>query len=728
MSFNSITIFELKQKIEKNEILLPAIQRDFVWKHEQIEALFDSLLQDFPINTFMFWRITSQDVMNTNKFYPILNTYKEKWGTRSQEIGHRTTAFDAVIDGQQRITAINIGICGSYAYKPKGKNFRSNYDSSIQPPRILHIDLFNNNTMLNSSGENCKYCFKFLTSEEAKNKNLDKKHFFVSISEIINKIGYRENKGYYDRINQLDIFNLYTDTDKSVIDNAKQILLKLCKVLFEEKVVNYYQIETQEADVALDLFVRTNSGGTKLEFSDLLMSIAIHNWNDAQNEIKNVIEAIRQNGFEVSKDWVLKACLYLIDAKVKYKVASFTADVVNNIKENWENIKKCIISTIEVLKKYGYADKSIPAKNSILTIAYYLYKNNLFNDIVNNHKLDNIRASITKWINIVILKHTFGNQSDNVLEEMRKIIKENLSEGEFPIAKMIEHYKGTPKDLRFDDATIDKILSYQKNNPYCYAVLMLLSPHLSRDGIYDIDHLHPEKYFKPVYLKEQEFLKQNNSLLEFYKDKNNWNSIPNLHLLNFSDNRGKNATPLIDWYKNASDFNKQQILVPENCSLEFNNFKNFYNQRKQLLVDKIKEKVDYTSDKLIFEEDFEEIKKEIKVKSNTSRDYTKYIFNGKPYAKNRLVEAVISEYIKKKSNIQFIQLEEVFPKKLQGPIGCFVKVTDDMNIDSKRFFRTKYYLSDSCKILICNQWGKGNIENFVKNAKKLGFQITEVNN
>ena len=131
-------------------------------------------------------------------------------------------------------------------------------------------------------------------------------------------------------------------------------MLKLCKVLFEEKVVNYYQIETQEADVALDLFVRTNSGGTKLEFSDLLMSIAIHNWNDAQNEIKNVIEAIRQNGFEVSKDWVLKACLYLIDAKVKYKVASFTADVVNNIKENWENIKKCIISTIEVLKKYNF--------------------------------------------------------------------------------------------------------------------------------------------------------------------------------------------------------------------------------------------------------------------------------------------------------------------------------------------------------------------------------------
>ena len=40
-----------------SKIYLPAIQRDFVWKPEQIEMLFDSLLKDYPLGTLLFWKI-----------------------------------------------------------------------------------------------------------------------------------------------------------------------------------------------------------------------------------------------------------------------------------------------------------------------------------------------------------------------------------------------------------------------------------------------------------------------------------------------------------------------------------------------------------------------------------------------------------------------------------------------------------------------------------------------
>ena len=49
-----ITIKEAIDNIHKKNYLLPAIQREFVWATEQIERLFDSLMRDYPINSFSF--------------------------------------------------------------------------------------------------------------------------------------------------------------------------------------------------------------------------------------------------------------------------------------------------------------------------------------------------------------------------------------------------------------------------------------------------------------------------------------------------------------------------------------------------------------------------------------------------------------------------------------------------------------------------------------------------
>ena len=59
MKIQSISIRDAMSKIANNEILLPAIQREFVWKRDAIELMFDSILRDYPINTMMFWRINN---------------------------------------------------------------------------------------------------------------------------------------------------------------------------------------------------------------------------------------------------------------------------------------------------------------------------------------------------------------------------------------------------------------------------------------------------------------------------------------------------------------------------------------------------------------------------------------------------------------------------------------------------------------------------------------------
>lgn len=49
------TIPDVIEEINR-KYFLPDIQRNFVWKPEQVYALFDSIMRDYPISTFLFWK------------------------------------------------------------------------------------------------------------------------------------------------------------------------------------------------------------------------------------------------------------------------------------------------------------------------------------------------------------------------------------------------------------------------------------------------------------------------------------------------------------------------------------------------------------------------------------------------------------------------------------------------------------------------------------------------
>lgn len=51
------TIRETLDAIHRQEIVLPAIQREFIWKPGQVCALFDSLMRDYPFGTFLYWKV-----------------------------------------------------------------------------------------------------------------------------------------------------------------------------------------------------------------------------------------------------------------------------------------------------------------------------------------------------------------------------------------------------------------------------------------------------------------------------------------------------------------------------------------------------------------------------------------------------------------------------------------------------------------------------------------------
>ncbi|MGK3219146.1 hypothetical protein ACSLSV_27290, partial [Klebsiella pneumoniae] len=120
---------------------------------------------------------------------------------------------------------------------------------------------------------------------------------------------------------------------------SRKTLLKLYTKIRTENLIHYFNESSQDIDHVLDVFIRTNSGGTKLEFSDLLMSIAVAHWQgDFRRELDELTKNIHQNnemGFYIERDWFLKTSLMLIDSDVRFKVKNFTSEEVGKIQQQW---------------------------------------------------------------------------------------------------------------------------------------------------------------------------------------------------------------------------------------------------------------------------------------------------------------------------------------------------------------------------------------------------------
>ena len=85
MSFQTpITIAEAIRNIESNRYLLRAIQREFTWKHRKSEWLFDSIMRDYPISSFLFWRVEG-DTKSNFQFYQFIREFRKKYKTHLEE-------------------------------------------------------------------------------------------------------------------------------------------------------------------------------------------------------------------------------------------------------------------------------------------------------------------------------------------------------------------------------------------------------------------------------------------------------------------------------------------------------------------------------------------------------------------------------------------------------------------------------------------------------------------
>lgn len=579
-----ITIADAIRRIRERRLLLPAIQREFVWKHTKVEWLFDSLLQEYPIGSFLFWEVDDPQSKADYRYYEFLREYRELFRTENPEFntaGHQD--FDAVLDGQQRLTGLYIGLCGTYAYY-RGRVRREDTEYAI-PTRRLYLNVIER-APEREEQPGSLYEFKFLTDAE-----------------------YAEQKSKWFRVSRILEFSEFRQFSRMMLTEAYQAnefameaLSQLQAVVHSRQIINYYRVEDADLEEALNVFVRVNSA-EPLTLSDMLMSTAIANWKekDARKEIPGLVQQIRDKGFFIDKDFVLKACLYLYSSDIRYRVSNFTASRVKPFEDNWEAIQTSIVAVFDLVRGFGYTDTSLTSKNTLLPIVFWVHHRGLAESITSSVALRPEREAICAWLHTMLLKGVIGaGSADTVLAAIRRAftgedfaapyVRPDLQR--FPVADVTHILRGQGKDPQITDEFINSLLLTQKDAKQAFTILALLAPNLDYRNRFHADHLHPAAAFGRRRLAASGVPESD---WAFFGDANNWNSILNLAHLDAHENMSKQDTSLADWVTGEAD--RQQIsqakfcsdrLLPDPTQLAFSDFRAFTARRRELLGERLR--------------------------------------------------------------------------------------------------------------------------------------------
>ena len=260
-----ITINEAMQRIENKEYLLPAFQRDFVWSTEQIEKLFDSLMRNYPTSSMLFWKVKGETKTKW-KFYEFIGSYILNAANKqiiNPLFSHASNSNDffAILDGQQRLTAMKIGLYGTYAYHEPRKSW--DYTENSFPTRRMYLNL----SKTGGIDDDCKYFFEIKKDIDTKRSN-----FYVD-----------SNQNKWFKVSKIDEYYHSGDdagdyfVDEELTKEEKQIINKLKQTVYSVPTITFYEEDEQNPDKAVKIFTRINSGGTFLDFSDIVFALIVSN-------------------------------------------------------------------------------------------------------------------------------------------------------------------------------------------------------------------------------------------------------------------------------------------------------------------------------------------------------------------------------------------------------------------------------------------------------------------
>ena len=524
---------------------LPNIQRPFVWREDQIERLFDSIMREYPISTLLVWKTKSR--IRRRKF---IDNYKNTIRLTDFYVPEDDKTKLLVLDGQQRLQSLFIGLKGSYE------------------KRELYLDILSGDLV---APEDVRYKFKFLDAQKAAFPWVRFKDIVFS-NDLPNRIA------------------------KSIIRNAGRELTEAEKERVEENIalvqmqfVNRDLIVYQELDSVdntdayreddvVEIFIRANSGGTRLGKSDLLFSLLTSSWEDADERMDELLDDLNRVGYDFTRDFILKTCLTLLNKGAAYEISKFRDERIRQeLIDKWEGISAAIRDVRDYIygRTFIRTDKAMPSYLVLIPVIYFRYHL--------PEKWDSVQ-NLNEYLLRTLLSGAFSGTPDTVID---RCVKEISSSGEFDVRKIFDIIREDGRNL---EVTENTVLGQYYGSKQIHLIFNLWYRDFDYTPAYEnnlpqADHIFPQSLLRTVKRVNPETGSRN--LLKYYQEDRD--QIANLMLLTAEENgfSGKRDIPPNKWFADKDDAYLEMHLIPKNPDLwELENYEAFIEERKNLILDK----------------------------------------------------------------------------------------------------------------------------------------------
>jgi hypothetical protein len=569
------SVEEMLTSIHKRDYLMPAIQREFVWGPEQIVRLVDSLMRGYPVGSFLLWEVQPATAQSYT-FYEFLTHFHE----RDNPFADKATVLSgsgttAVLDGQQRLTSLNIALYGSFAEKKKYAWWNS---PDAFPVKRLYLNLAEDP---DDEELGLHYNLKFMTDKDATPEKLDAPDNWFRVGSVLDL--QDSGPAIMNELASRRIVNQ---------NGAFGRLYALYQAVRVLRPMNYFLVTDQDPDKVLEIFVRVNSGGTSLSYSDLLLSMATNQWKqlDAREEVRSLVGALNANAgrqFSFSKDIVLKTALTIAGLDVRFKVSNFTQANMGKVEEAWPEIESALLRAATLLHQFGYNERNLTANSVVIPIAYYLHRRGVSDSYLDSTSDAADRLALQRWVTRSLIKRgIWGSGLDTTLTRIRDALASKPSSG-FPVIEVEKAMADKDEGLTFTASEIEELLNLKYAGQRTFSVLSILYPGLDLSKKFHEDHIFPKSRFTKKRLASAGV---SGDLIEEFLDA--YNLLPNLQLLAGTANIQKQDILPGEWIETAfpSD-EKRRTYLDENdldgLPVDLQDFLKFYEGRKARIRDRL---------------------------------------------------------------------------------------------------------------------------------------------
>lgn len=528
-------INQIIDKINDNQLFVPAFQREYVWKKKDAKNLIDSLIKDYPTGTMLTWETNNPPELKGDYVYELTKG-----------------SVKLILDGQQRITTLYMLMTGEIPPYYTKKEI-------LEDIRGLHV---------NVQTTSLEYYRKTIMEHDP---------CWIDITEI-----FKGNIRTRDIIDELERKNDGERIEREVenlIDDNIESIKKIRDREFLEQIIPVKATIKE----AIDIFYIVNSSGVNLTDAELALAQISGYWPQAREEFKEKLNYLSEKGWVFNLDFIMYVLLGTIHRMGSKMEKLHSIENKDEIQRVWKILDDKVLDyTMNLLQSQGYVDHSdeINSVYALVPIITYVY-------LKPNHKLNEEEIKkVIKWFYYSQVRFRYISQLPQKLDKDLKVVES--SESPFDeLLKVISEER--PLEIKPQEFVGRSIRSpffslmkwyFKSQNAICLGTGLSIRKNMGKKYSLENDHI-----FAYSVLRDSEYYDMDDRI-----DKSLAQEFTNRMILTLSENRTKSNKLAGVYLKDVkSKFPNSLTLqcIPENEELwKIENYKEFLKERRVLLSER----------------------------------------------------------------------------------------------------------------------------------------------